>query len=154
MPPNQRAQTSIGNSIYASAVLVDTGAFIALAINDDTHHQEAIECSLNIMERRLPVLVGLPTIYETYRKFLFNYSQSVAIRFIERVYGSNYTVIRTLPEDESEAIRLIQKYASLRLTLTDAANMAIMKRLKIARAFSFDAHFFQVGFMRIPPFQM
>jgi predicted nucleic acid-binding protein len=46
----------------------------------------------------------------------------------------------------------LEQVTWLRLTLTDAANMALMIRLGIAVAFSFDDDFPQAGFIRIPPF--
>jgi len=130
---------------------MDTGAFLALANPQGRHHQEAVECLNAIANRRLPVFVSLPTIYESYSRFLFDLGQQVARHFLLNIYDGSITIVRTIDEDEQEARRLIERYERLDLTLTDAANMAVMIRLKIAMSFSFDRHFLQAGFIRIPP---
>ncbi len=133
---------------------MDTGAFLSLADPRDENHKPAVECLEMIEQRRLPVFVSLPTIYESHRRLLFSLGQCAAKRFFDALSDGSVAIVRPLGEDELEARRLIDRYEALALTLTDAANMAIMTRLQIAASFSFDKHFLQAGFIRIPPFHL
>jgi predicted nucleic acid-binding protein len=144
----------IGRSLYSRAILVDTSAFLSLANPQDSNHQAAVECLNSISKHRLPVFVALPTIYESYRRFLFDLGQVAAKRFLQEIYDGSVNILRTIEEDELEARRLLEKYKGFRITMTDAANMAVMIRLGIATSFSFDRHYLQAGFIRIPPFRL
>lgn len=149
-----KVQVLLGRRLYAKAVLIDTGALLALADSRDNHHLAASECLKSIAEHRLPVFVSIPTIYGSHRRILFDLGQQIATRFLDQIYDGSLNIERTVNEDEQEARVLIKKYAALKLTLTDAANMAVMTRLGIAVVFSFDRHFLQAGFIRIPPFHL
>lgn len=145
----------IGKSLYSRAVLIDTGVLKALANPKEiSKREQAIACLNRIKDHRLPIFISLPTIYESHRRFLFDYGQIVAERFLEEIYDGSIKVVRTVEEDEQEAIRLIRRYSDLKLTMTDAVNMAVMIRLGIAVSFSFDRHYLQAGFIRIPPFHL
>jgi predicted nucleic acid-binding protein len=133
---------------------MDTGAFLALINPHDTNHQKATECLNMIARHRLPVFVAVPTIYESYRRILFDLGPRIAKRFLQELYDGSVTIVRTMEEDEREARRLLERYEGLQLTLTDSANMAVMARLGIAQVFSFDRHYLQAGFARIPPFSL
>ncbi len=149
-----RALPPIGRSLYSRAILVDTGAFLALANIKDKNHWTPVECLKAIARHRLPIFVSVPTIYESYRRFLFDLGQRAAKTFVREVYDGSINIVRTVEEDEQEARRLLERYGGLALSLTDAANMAIMTRLGIAVAFSFDSDYLQAGFIRIPPFHL
>jgi len=147
-------QALIGKGLSSKAVLIDTSAFLALAKSKDIHHLAASGCLNLIAKHRLPIFISIPTIYESHRRILFDLGQSSAERFLDRVFDGSANIARTAIEDEQEARKLIGKYTALQLTLTDAANMALMIRLGIAAVFSFDRHFLQAGFIRIPPFHL
>ena len=141
----------IGGSLYARAILVDTGAQLAHARRSDQNHLLAVACFNEIAAKRLPLFVSLPTIYESHRRFLFDLGQQAGVRMLQSLRDGRINVIRTIDDDEITAERLIMRYAAFRLTLTDANNMAVMARLGIAAAFSFDSHYLLAGFIRVPP---
>ena len=144
----------VGRTLYSKAVLVDTGAFLALANPRESNHRYALECLQAIAKHRLPVFVSIPTIYESHRRVLFDFGRPAASKFLQEIFDGSVTIVRTVDEDEREARRLLGRYKDLNLTLTDAANMAIMMRFGIADSFSFDIHYLQAGFIRIPPFHL
>src|SRR5215471_12103030 len=144
----------IGRSLYSRSALVDTGAFLAIANRHDPHHGEARLCLAKLAQNRIPVFVSLPTVYESHRRFLFDLGQPAGTAFLMRVFDGSVNIVRTIEQDEIEARRLLGRYAALELTLTDAANMAVMVRLGIAAAFSFDGDYLAAGFIRIPPFHI
>ncbi len=144
----------IGQTLYARAVLIDTGALVALLRRDDLHHDDDVVCLNAIAANGLPLIVTLPTVYESYSRLLFDVGPRSADSMLDQVFGRDINLIRTRDPDEAEARRLIARYAALRLTLVDAVNMAVMTRLSIATCFSHDRHYLQAGFIRIPPFHL
>jgi len=131
---------------------MDTGAFLAISRKKDANHEAAVACLASIAAKRLPVFVSLPTIYETHRRFLFDLGVVAATRFLDKIFDGSINVVRTTADDEVEARKLIATYQDL--TFTDAVNMSVMIRLQIGACFSFDKHFLQAGFLRIPPFHL
>jgi len=91
----RRAHLPIGKTLYARAILVDTGAFLALANGSDINHQAAVDCLKTISKHRLPLFVTLPTIYESYSRFLFDLGQESANRFLDSIYDGSMNIIRT-----------------------------------------------------------
>ena len=51
---------------------------------------------------------------------------------------------------ENEAERILSKYSDQDFSYADAVSFALMKRLKIKNAFSFDKHFVIAGFVNLP----
>ncbi len=148
------AEVPIARGLSSRAVLIDTGVFRALAHSGDSHHLATVGCLKSIAKHRLSTFVSIPTIYESHRRILFDIGRPSAERFLNHVFDGTVNLVRTTIEDEQEARRFIGRYAAFRLTLTDAVNMAVMTRLGIAAVFSFDNHFLQAGFIRIPPFHL
>jgi predicted nucleic acid-binding protein len=141
----------IGRSLYSHAVLVDTGAFLAQVSARDVHHQDSLECFQALARKRLHLYASIPTVHEAFRRILYDVGKPAAWRFLDAVLAGGINIIRTVDDDEREGSRLLRRYGSQSLTLTDATNMAAMIRLGIAAAFSFDSHFLLAGFVRIPP---
>lgn len=142
---------SVPQTLHDRAVLIDTGAFLALVDSDDCDHESASRCLTQIASRRLPLFVALPTLYETHRRLLFDHGIAVAQNWLTEILDGSLNLIRPEEADEREAVELIDRYEDLRLTLTDAVNMAVMTRRGVAKCFSFDDHFLQAGFLRVPP---
>ena len=111
-------------------------------------------CIGRMVELRLPAIVTIPTVYESHRRLLHSLGASQARRFLDGVYDGTANIVSTTPNDEQDAIRLMDRHRSLDLTLTDAVNMAVMLRLQIGAVFSFDRHFLQAGFIRVPPMHL
>jgi predicted nucleic acid-binding protein len=147
-----KAYYPIGKTLYSRAVMIDTGAFIALVDPQNSNHQNAVECLNEITKFHLPVFVPLPIIYESYKKMLYDMGQPIAKQFLKAVLSGQVNIVRTIEGDEKAAQGLLERYKDLGLTLSDAASMVLMTRLGIAKSFSFDRHFLQAGFIRIPPF--
>ena len=55
------------------------------------------------------------------------------------------TIVRVEPEDEVRAREIIRRYDDKDFSLTDATSFAVMDRLGITTAFTFDRNFVQYG---------
>ena len=140
----------VPKTVYERAVLLDTSAVLEL----ERQNREALACLHAIQFKKLPVYITSQVVTETHRRLLFDFGQNAASSFLGLVYSgsSGLNIVRPSEEDESEAIRLIRKYESLKLTLCDALSFAVMLRLGILRAFTYDRnHFWTVGFVVVPP---
>ncbi len=73
-----------------------------------------------------------------------------ARRFVESLRQSAVTVERVLPQDEDRAWQIICQYDDKPFTYVDATSFAVMERLGVQRAFAFDDHFRQYGFILLP----
>jgi uncharacterized protein len=151
--PDERSgrREPIPRTLYAKAVLVDTGGFVGYYHSRDAHHDDSVRCFGALGDLRLPVFVHTVTIAETHRRLLYDVGPAVARKFLHDVYNGSFNIIRHTEEDERAAIELIDRYESLNLTLADALCMAVMTARGIGSAFSYDRHFLQAGYIRIPP---
>ena len=61
------------------------------------------------------------------------------------------TVVRVQPENELRAREILRIYDDKAFSLTDATSFAVMERLGITEAVSFDRHFGQFGWTQVPP---
>lgn len=141
----------VPKSLFSRAVLIDTGAFLAIADIRDEHHRESVDCLRAVAARRLPLFVTLPTIFETHRRILYSLGRVKAMEFLYGVHDGNTNILFADNEDVVKSMELLEQYHYLDLTLTDTSNMAIMLKNRIATIFAFDRHYLEVGFKRIPP---
>jgi predicted nucleic acid-binding protein len=74
---------------------------------------------------------------------------SHAWRFLQSALGS-VAVERVSEIDEDRARGILFRYVDKTYTYTDSTGFAIMERLGIERAFTFDRHFAQYGFGMVP----
>jgi uncharacterized protein len=128
-------------------IFVDTGAFLALYLRRDEHHVQASEIfpslprpflTSNHVADELATLLGRIAGYR------------YAADRMDDLYASQSSEIsRSTREDEMEAIRLMRKYADKEISFTDCISFAMMRRLGIRIAFTFDRHFRDAGFQII-----
>jgi uncharacterized protein len=101
-------------------MFVDTSAFLAL--EDET---------LTLIRSRL----GIPA----------------SIDFSRKIRSSSIVrVISVSSEVEEKALDLFERYDDKDFSLTDCVSFVVMKDLGIRDAFTFDEHFVQAGFSRVP----
>jgi predicted nucleic acid-binding protein len=133
------------------AYLFDTGVLVALEDDRDGKHEDAVRCVEEIKRLKLPLCVSLASIYETHRRLLHNNGESRARSFLDHIFDGSTTVVVPDPGDEAAAVQWLDYLRGQRITLTDAVNMAIMRRLSLFAVLSFDSDFLIAGFQRVPP---
>lgn len=133
-------------------VLVDTGATYAFVTRNDAHHTEAREFVRSCLERRGSFVLADVVFVETMTLLKVRLGSAVAIR-VGRELRENpvYTWAALETEGERDTWALFEKYDDEDWSYTDCALLALSRRKKIRRVFTFDRHVSQMpGVERVP----
>jgi uncharacterized protein len=123
--------------------LIDTSAYFALIDRDDAYNTRA-NAVITAVRGRLYTTNYI--LAETHALLLKRLGRSHATRFIVQAERDPTNLIRVRKSDELRAIEIITIHDDKDYTLTDATSFAVMERLGITTAFTFDRHFAQYGF--------
>ena len=144
-------EITIGTSTMkkGKAIFVDTGALFTAANAKDKDHQKAKDFLTKLAEEKVILLVTNFIIAEIYTLMLRKIGRDEAIEYVEKLRNTA-EIERVSEEDENKAWQIILRYQDKDFSYVDATSFAVMKRLGIRDAFSFDEHFEQYSFNRLP----
>jgi len=130
-----------------AAVFVDSGAWIALAAVRDPLHGRAREQWEALRGAGAKLHTSVPVVIETFTFLDRNANRDVALAWKRSLYGLGGVKILPCELRDLEQSWDYFKRADLhKLSAVDATSFAIMRRLRIRLAFTFDHHFAVVGF--------
>ncbi len=132
----------------AVRLFVDTSAYFALYSADDEFHARAVTVA-RAAHRRLFTTNYI--VAETHALLLRRLGREVAAKFLAETEHSRTVYVRARLRDEQRAREIIFTHDDKDYTLTDATSFAVMERLRIGAAFTFDRHFAQYGFAVLGP---
>lgn len=127
-------------------VFIDSSAFFALATPRDRHHGEAIVIQRRLIAEHWQAFTTNLIVGETYTLLLARLGRTIAYRDIEAIRRSRVTRLVVSSVDENRAWEIIRHYQDKAFSFVDATSFAVMERLRITTAFSFDRDFDQYGF--------
>lgn len=130
----------------AHRVFVDSSAYFILANAKDADHLSARSLLRQLEGERRRFFTTNFILAETHALLLKRLNPSLAFRFVRQIYQSSTTIVRVKESDEDRAWEIIAQYDDKDFSFTDAASFAVMERLGITYAFTFDHHFAQYGF--------
>jgi predicted nucleic acid-binding protein len=134
-----------------TSLFLDANYVIALEVSDDQHHDDAWQHWTRLLESPLS-LVTTSYVLDEVVTFLNNrrqHSKAVSV-------GNNLLTaspIQMIHVDEAlfyEGWQYFEQHADKTFSLTDCISFVLMKRLEITEALTFDQHFGQAGFVRLP----
>ena len=130
-------------------IFVDTGAWAALFVTEDPLHRVAQDW---FRKNREPLVTSDYVIDELLTLLKVRFSAQVAIEAGEALWRQDLcTVVFLAAGDIQEAWRIFRTHRDKGWSFTDCTSNAIMARLQISQAFSFDKHFSQMrGFRKVP----
>ena len=121
------------------AVLADTGPLLALTVRQDQFHLRALEERRRLQQENLRVVVGYPTLYETYSLLLRHIRPSAAHRWRQQL-AQNLGHLTPTVADYEAAAREVERYADQALSLFDGMVAVLSERLEVP-IWTFDADF-------------
>lgn len=130
------------------AILIDTSAVVAMADPRDQFH-DAAQCFFESTTGVVWAALNA-TAHETYTRARYAFGFDRAIELYDFMTGEPLVTIPFNAEDESAAREHLARFSDHKLSFHDALFAAVMKRIGIYRAFSFDYHFCLFGFEVLP----
>ena len=133
-------------------IFIDTSAFKAVFDESDDFHQKA----QNFWQKALSEQIHFTTtnfiLDETYTLFRSHLGKEKALIFRDKLAASpkSIKIINIQQKDETEAWEYFEKLPGRGVSFTDCTSFAIMKRLKLEVAFTFDRDFLTAGFKVVP----
>jgi len=135
-----------------TSIFVDTGWFKGLIDHKDDHRGDAVEILKDIVKDKIPLVTTNFVVDETFTlvrdkcgvnraKKLFDWMQK---------FGAQMTIERVRVEDERRVWEWFW-FDWRELSYTDCTSFAVMERLGIKRAATFDKHFALAGFEMVKP---
>jgi len=129
-------------------IFVDTSGWYSLVDRKDPDHKKAASF---FAKNRFPLVTSNFIFCETLNLTKKRLGQEIAVKLGQKMQQSKITQIIEIENELKEnAWQIFQKYDDRGFSFTDCTSFALMRRLKIANAFTFDNHFAQFGFMMLP----
>lgn len=134
------------------AIFVDTSAFKALFDFSDEFHKKAENFFKKIKKEKIVLITSNFILDETYTLIRVRMGKPAALQFHQDLINS-FSVLkvkRITLSDEQKAWRYFAKLPGRGMSFTDCTSFALMKRLGIKNAFTFDNDFAKAGFKILP----
>ncbi|GAB4461078.1 MAG: type II toxin-antitoxin system toxin 23S rRNA-specific endonuclease VapC20 [Anaerolineales bacterium] len=130
-------------------IFIDTSAFLAILGTDDSNHQRAMDCWLNLLTEEQALLTNNYVLVESIAIIQKRLGLSAVRDFHERLLP--FVNVEWIDANQHEtSIRFVFAANRRQLSLVDCSGFETMRRLKIEKVFTFDDHFREQGFEVIP----
>lgn len=128
-------------------LFVDTSAWYALNDRSDQHRDAALESMSRISSGQVGLITSDYILDESLTLISARANRRTAVAFGDLLLKSSTIQLVTITEElRQSAFELFKKFSDKDLSFTDCTSFALMKKLKLKTAFTFDEHFRQVGF--------
>lgn len=138
-------------SPFQRRAFLDSSGFLAVASPTDAHHRDALAVWERMNVQRWHLTTTNFVVAETHALFITRLGHRHALNFLTRIRGSTVAIERVTSEDELRAEQIIFAYRDKVFSYTDAASFAVMERLGITHAFTYDKNFAQYGCVQLTP---
>jgi uncharacterized protein len=126
-------------------VFLDSSSFLSLVNPKDEHHQAAKAIWTRLSQEQWHTFTTNFMVAETHALFIIRLDHRRARDFLREIVQSSTVILRVSPRDEEQGRAIVLQYDDKDFSLTDATSFAVMERLRIPFAFTFDRHFAQYG---------
>jgi len=132
-------------------VFVDTGAWFAIQVTDDAHHNAARRAFPALLEGCRSLVTSNLVLGETYTLLRVVRGYAEAKRFLDKLRHSKKLERVFVSEHlERQAYEILARFSDHPFSFVDATSFALMRETRMRHAFAFDAHFRAAGFLTIP----
>ncbi|OGQ83333.1 MAG: hypothetical protein A3F90_07855 [Deltaproteobacteria bacterium RIFCSPLOWO2_12_FULL_60_19] len=129
-------------------VFLDTGAFLALADEDDRYHPAAKSTYADLLRSKARLLTSDFVLSETYTLIRFKVGHHAAVEFMKRLDQTGIKVLRVSEAIEQTAKAIFVRYDDKDFSFVDCASFALIDHHQLDHAFAFDDHFRRYHFKR------
>ena len=126
-------------------VFVDTAAWYAIGDASDQYHLMASRIRDRLLMNGIRLVTTNFVIAETHALALRRQGRDQAYVGLRALLRGSVWRVPVEPADEARAVEIIERYADKAFSYTDATSFAVMGRLGVETAFTFDRHFAQFG---------
>ena len=133
-------------------IFVDTSAWYAAEVEDDINHEKARAFLVQLAQGKHGVAITSDYVLdETLTLLRSRRGLPDAITFVDKIKKSKSVRVFWVNEDLfDKALCIFRKRSDAMWSFTDCTSFALMSELSITEAFTFDGHFEQVGFQKLP----
>jgi predicted nucleic acid-binding protein len=125
---------------FAVSMLVDTGAWYAIADASDRHHKEARRLYTEHAGRTALATTDL-IVAETWAILSSHLGRPAALTFWETLRDTQIPILTVESADLEAAWHIAHAFPDQAFSFVDCTTFALMERMGITEAFAFDAHF-------------
>ena len=137
-------------------MFIDTGAWIALNNKKDKYYRDAVKANKDFLDKGYFYISSDYVLDETYTLFRYDVGHERAVEFGGEIKSlqemGKIRIVHINQDILDNAWEIFEKYSDKDFSFTDCTSFAVMEMLGINEAFSFDRHFEQYGFTRLPIF--
>ena len=119
---------------------VDTSAFYVLADTSDRHHSAARKVYEELIGKEELVTTDY-VLLECWFLISHHLSRNAALKFWDFLLSGAVELVMAERKDLENARKIVAEYKAPNFSLVDAVDFAVMDRLGITKAFTFDIHF-------------
>lgn len=131
-----------------NAIFVDTSAWYAIVDGDDADHGKA---AAFFSANTTPLVTTNAVFSETVTLIRYRIGHEAARTFGQKLKESSF--VRLVPvtqADEDQAWEIFTRYRDQDFSYADCTSFAVMRRMKLDTAFTFDRHFTVMKFAAVP----
>jgi predicted nucleic acid-binding protein len=129
-------------------VFLDTGAFLALADEDDRYHSVAKSTYAELLQSSAQLLTSNFVLSETCTLIRSRVGHPAAVEFVKRFEQTGIKVLRVSGPLEQTAKGIFVRYDDKDFSFVDCTSFALIDHHRLDHAFAFDSHFRQYRFKR------
>jgi predicted nucleic acid-binding protein len=132
-------------------LFLDANFVIALEIADDQHHREATDYWSALLKIPYSLLTTSYVFDEIVTFLNRRHQHGSAVKVANNLLNASH--VEMIHVDEPlfyESWAYFEQHADKTYSLTDCVSFVLMKKLGIAEALTFDKHFTQAGFLKLP----
>lgn len=132
-------------------LFLDAGYLIALEASDDQYHSDAVEYWIDFRPAPVPLITTTFVFDEVVTFFNNRKNHSKAVELGNKLLQSEF--VELIGVDEGLFARgwdYFQNHTDKRYSLTDCISFVVIQDRTINSALTFDKHFTQAGFKKIP----
>ncbi len=135
-----------------TSLFIDTSYLIAVENADDQYYKTASKHWRDLLKSSLrPLVTSSYVLVEVVTLLNNRRLHSKAVELGNNLLSSRlFNVVHVDEELFYEAWSYFQKYKDKTYSLTDCVSFVLMKKLGILEALTFDKHFLQAGFAKLP----